>query len=362
MCGVMLPGLASTCPRSSSFFSTPRSSRPTLSPAMPESSVLLNISTPVTIVLRPFSACRPMISTSSPDLDHAALDTAGADRAAALDAEHVFDRHQEGLVLLALRFRDVLVECRHELDDRPKPGLVLGKRRLQAVRGGAADDGDIVAVELVLAQQLADFHLDQLEQLGVVHEIDLVQEHDQGRHVDLPGQQHVLARLRHRPVRGADDQDGPVHLGRAGDHVLDVVRVPRAVNVGIMTVFRLILHVGSGDRQNLRRVAATVLLGSLGDIVIRLVYAQAAGRLHGRHRGRQRGLAVVHVPDGPDVHVRFGSRKYALGHGSSPLVTRGVTARCGLLSATDPCYLVSSSTLRPARLVIRSTEKAADGA
>src|SRR4030095_6002616 len=31
------------------------------------------------------------------DLDLAALDTAGADRAAALDAEDVFDRHQERL-------------------------------------------------------------------------------------------------------------------------------------------------------------------------------------------------------------------------------------------------------------------------
>src|SRR5207249_9303434 len=35
------------------------------------------------------------------DLDLAALDTAGADRAAALDRKHVLDAHQEGLVLFA---------------------------------------------------------------------------------------------------------------------------------------------------------------------------------------------------------------------------------------------------------------------
>ena len=51
----MLPGLASTIPRSISFFSTPRSSSPTLSPACPSSSSLRNISTPVTTLffLRP---------------------------------------------------------------------------------------------------------------------------------------------------------------------------------------------------------------------------------------------------------------------------------------------------------------------
>src|SRR5207302_9243201 len=47
------------------------------------------------------------------DLASAALDTPGADRAASLDAEHVFDRHQEWLVDLALRDRDVLVQRLH---------------------------------------------------------------------------------------------------------------------------------------------------------------------------------------------------------------------------------------------------------
>jgi hypothetical protein len=48
----MDPGLASTCPRSTSSLSIPRSKQPTLSPACPSSSSLRNISTPVTTVLR----------------------------------------------------------------------------------------------------------------------------------------------------------------------------------------------------------------------------------------------------------------------------------------------------------------------
>ena len=51
------------------------------------------------------------------DLDTAALDTAGADRAAALDAEDVFDRHQERLVDLALRDRDVVVQRLDQIVD-----------------------------------------------------------------------------------------------------------------------------------------------------------------------------------------------------------------------------------------------------
>src|SRR5439155_10568529 len=62
----MDPGFASTCPRSTSSLSTPRSKQPTLSPACPSSNSFRNISTPVTTVLR--VSRNPTISTSSPTL------------------------------------------------------------------------------------------------------------------------------------------------------------------------------------------------------------------------------------------------------------------------------------------------------
>ena len=52
------------------------------------------------------------------DLDLAALDAAGDDRAAAGDREDVLDRHQERLVDVALRRRDVGVDRVHQLEDR----------------------------------------------------------------------------------------------------------------------------------------------------------------------------------------------------------------------------------------------------
>src|SRR3990170_1280 len=67
VCGVMLPGFATTIPRSTCSRSIPRSSRPRLSPACPWSSNLWNISTPVTTELMLFS-CNPTISTGSPTL------------------------------------------------------------------------------------------------------------------------------------------------------------------------------------------------------------------------------------------------------------------------------------------------------
>ena len=82
--------------------------------------------------------------------------------------------------------------------------------------------------------------------------VDLVQVDHQRRHADLAGEQDVLAGLRHRAVGGRHHQDRAVHLRRAGDHVLHIVGVARAVDVGVVTVGRLILHVRRVDRDATR--------------------------------------------------------------------------------------------------------------
>ena len=114
----------------------------------------------------------------------------------------------------------------------------LARIALERLQRAAADDRDVVAGELVLREQLAHFELDQVEQLLVVHHVDLVHEHDDGGDADLAGEQDVLARLRHGAVGGGDHQDGAVHLRRAGDHVLDVVGVARAVDVRVVALRR----------------------------------------------------------------------------------------------------------------------------
>ena len=73
------------------------------------------------------------------DLDDAALDAPGGDRAAALDPEHVLDRHEERLVDRALGGRDVRVDRVHQLLDRGvgRVGRVVGRlERLERASRG----------------------------------------------------------------------------------------------------------------------------------------------------------------------------------------------------------------------------------
>src|SRR4051794_620923 len=191
-------------------------------------------------------------------LDLALLDAAGDDGAAARDRHHVLDRHQERLVDVALRLRDVGVDGLHELEDLRGPlGIALERLERRDLH-----DGDVVARELVGREQLPHLELDELEQLGIVDHVRLVQRDDDVRHLDLAGEQHVLARLGHGAVGGGDDEDRAVHLGRARDHVLDVVRVPRAVDVRVVTVLRLVLDMRGVDGD-----AALPLLRRLVDLV-----------------------------------------------------------------------------------------------
>src|SRR5262245_38616240 len=123
------------------------------------------------------------------DLDDAAPDAARADRAAALDREHVLDRHQERLVDVARRGGDVAVDRVDELDDALRRRVVLRRLALERRERVAAHDRDLVAREVVLLEELAQLDLDEVEELGVVDEVDLVEEHDDGRHADLAGEQ-----------------------------------------------------------------------------------------------------------------------------------------------------------------------------
>ena len=276
-----------------------------MSPASPSSRVFWNISTPVTTVVVLLGAEADDLDRLA-DLDRAALDPAGADGAAALDREHVLDRHQERLVDLAHRLGDVLVHRLDQVEDRlRRPGLVVSR----GPQGGdAADDRDLVAGELVVGQQLAELELDQLEQFLVVDQVDLVEEDDQAGHADLAGQQDVLAGLGHRAVGRRDDQDRAVHLGGAGDHVLDVVGVTRAVDVGVVPLLALVLDVRDGDGD---RVAFAS--GALAMSAYALVLACPSGQ-HRQDGGRQRRLAVVDVPDGAHVDVWLGPLELLLRH------------------------------------------------
>ena len=140
----------------------------------------------------------------------------------------------------------------------------------------------------------------------------LVEEDDDVRDLDLAGQQDVLAGLGHRPVGRGDDQDRAVHLGGAGDHVLDVVGVAGAVDVGVVAGVGLVLDVGDGDGD-----PALALLGRVVDRVEGAVLRLALqSEVLGDRRGQAR-LAVVDVTDRADVDVRLRPLELLLRHVSA---------------------------------------------
>jgi hypothetical protein len=127
--------------------------------------------------------------------------------------------------------------------------------------------------------------------------------------------------LGHGAVSSGTNQDRAVHLGSAGDHVLDVVGVTRAVHVSVVAVGRFVLDVSGVDRD-----AASLFFRCCVDLVVSLGFATELLRQHGCDSSRQRGLAVVNVANGADVHVRLGPFEFTFCHFQSLLENQRTVA------------------------------------
>jgi len=106
--------------------------------------------------------------------------------------------------------------------------------------GAAADNRGLVARELILGEEIADFHFYEVEQFGIIDEVNLIEEDDDGRDADLASEQDVLTGLGHGAFRGIDDQDSAIHLGGARDHVFDEVGVAGAIDMSVMALIALV--------------------------------------------------------------------------------------------------------------------------
>ena len=243
-----------------------------------------------------------------PDLHDTPLDSARHHRPTARNREHVLDRHQKILVDRSLRHRNVRVHRVHQLQN----ALGIRRRRvrrLPSLQRRPLHDRNLLPRKPVRRQKLPNLQLHQLQQLRVVHHVRLVQKHHDERHPNLPRQQNVLPRLRHRPIRRRHHQNRPVHLRRTRDHVLHVVRMPRTVHVRVVPLVRRILHVRRVDRDPSRLLFRRVV-----DLVVRLGRRQPLLRQNQRNRRRQRRLPVIHVPNRPNVHVRLAAIKLLFAH------------------------------------------------
>ena len=243
-------------------------------------------------------------------LQLAALNSTGGNGTASGNGEDVLNRHQEGLIRLAVRRRDIAINSIHQFPDALKLRSVnIASVILKSLQSRTADNRSVVAREFILVERLTDFHFNKLEQFRIVDLIALVHENDDIGHANLTGKQKVLLRLRHRAIGRRDNKDRAIHLRRAGDHVLDIVGMAGAVHVCIVAGSGLILNVSGVDRD-----AALALFRSLIDI---RVINEIGFTLHCEGLGdrrRQSGLTMVDVANGTNVYMGFGSFEMLLCH------------------------------------------------
>ena len=172
-------------------------------------------------------------------MDNTRFDTTGSNGTTTRDREHVFDRHEEGLIDVTWRQWDPGVNSIHQFHDLIFPLSFP----VEGTESRTTDNRSVVAVEFVAGEELAHIHFYEFEHFFVVNHVTLVHEDDETRNVYLTSQKDVLTRLGHRTIRSSNYDDSTVHLSSTRDHVLHIVSVTWAVNVSVVTVSRLVLNV-----------------------------------------------------------------------------------------------------------------------
>ena len=131
----------------------------------------------------------------------------------------------------------------------------------------------------------------------------------------------MLPGLGHRAVGRGNHQDSAVHLGRPGNHILDIVGMPGTVNMGVVAVLGLILHVRDINSNPSFPLFRGIVNGIIGPGLGITLFTQ----YHCNRRGKS-GLAMVNMTDGSDINVRFGSDKLFFSHFFLLFLTRLTSA------------------------------------
>ncbi len=275
-------------------------------------------------------------------LQSTTLYTSGSNGSTTGDGEYILNRHQERLIVITNRSRDMLINDVEQLHDLVAPRTI---RILKSLQSRTTNDRGIT--ESVLVKELGNFHLNQLDQLIIINHIALVQEHNHSRNADLTCKENVLTGLSHNTIGSSYNKDSAIHLCGSGDHVLYIVSMSRAVNVCIVTGLGLILNVSGIDSDTtLSLFRCFIDIGKVYDLVLigRLSCSQYLGDSCGKS-----GFAMVYMSNGTNVAVRFGSVKFLFCHCNTSslksLRLRGAAYYSFFLMLTDQMiYFLSSQT------------------
>ncbi len=167
------------------------------------------------------------------------LYTARSNCTTTCDSEDVLNWHKEWLVSVAWRQWNPLVYSVHKFHYLIFPSCFT----VECTKCRTTDNWRVVTVEFVEAEQVAKFHLNEVEKFCVVNHVHFVHENNDSWNVHLTSQKDVLASLRHRTVSCSTNKDSTVHLSCTCYHVLHIVGVTRTVYVCVVTFFSLVLYV-----------------------------------------------------------------------------------------------------------------------
>ena len=92
--------------------------------------------------------------------------------------------------------------------------------------------------------------------------------------------------------------------------------------MGVVTIGGFVFHVTDGNGHDLGGIAPALALARLRHFVVGDELRHAFIGRHLRQGRGQRRLAVVHVPDRPDIHVRLPPLIFRLRHDLAPFRLR----------------------------------------
>lgn len=179
------------------------------------------------------------------DLRRTLLDRSRHDAASSRNINGLIDRHKELFFHLTWRHLKLIVHSLNQFLNCLSAKLAV--LPVQGAERRPLDERRVIAVVVILGEQLSHLHLDELVHFFVLDHVALVQEDNNIFDTKLPAKQDVLPSLRHGTVGGGHDEDAAVHSGGAGNHIFNIICVTRAVNVAIVPIVRLVLDRGCVD-------------------------------------------------------------------------------------------------------------------